>query len=169
MGYYSPFSLFSGFSTGRGGPGDPSLRGKWARRPQKGLFGGPKVPAGRGFYINPRGGVRILDPEVSRTRRVPEGSRKPLPGFPWGQGRPPRQPGDPGTGPGHRRGGGFTSTPRGGALSPAGREDSPEPGPGSPGIPESRSPPGVRKTPPRGVPPRNPEKTGAGPRREGLM
>jgi len=133
--------------------------------PENGVFG-PFRPSragpAQGFYINPYGGGVAQGPGSSReaSRTPSRGSartRSPGPGS-WDPGLPrPRGPGGvsgrPRTGsrgPGPRREGGFTSTPRAGAP----RFPGAVPGPGGPregrkgppgGPPGRQTPPGARK------------------------
>jgi len=88
MGYYRPFSAFSGFSTGRGVPGDPILRGERGPDPKKGLFGVPKPAPRGGFTSTPRergpdlGSGGLPDPggPGGASQRSPRGLPGPLGG-----------------------------------------------------------------------------------------
>jgi len=143
-----------------GGSGAPGLRD-----PGGGPPAGDRAPP-RGVDVKPSPGAG------SRTPSGGLGGPFGQPGTPGGVLETWRAPGtgDPGSGePGE---GGFTSTPRAGALSPA-RWSRPLPGSGSPKSPIwGFSPKKAHFGPLQASPgrePQTPEKAGTGPRREGLM
>jgi len=147
------FGVFWGFLGPPGPPGcggfTSTPAGAAAGRP--GACGGPRRSPGT------PGGVSGPGPRIPGSWPEPqEGSPAPGGGFP--------RPRSPGSEDARLREGGFTSTPRAGALRLAR---------GSPDLGSRRSPlrgsgRALFSTPPRAVP-RIPEIPGTGPRREGLM
>jgi len=135
---------------GRGSPGTPVPGPRSGdRAPPRGVDvkpslqgppqGAPRAPEGPDGHPGPA----REDPGDPRSRRAPD----PEPGQLSPEGEGASHPGRPGSGPGPRtrqlREGGFTSTPRAGALSPG------WPGSGIRGSRRSPGLPGGRKDPPR--------------------